>query len=165
MLLFFRLTLFQSQKFPVRVPVFVICLAELKAKPDANHANTHPSMTGRVEFTTSTAPQHPSQIWFQIRHHQDKSRANGRDQFACVMTAILANWFSEDFSGCSTVWLTHPPTGLGQTPDAGADVKQQACVTQDLKLLADFFADVAVIFLSKFWNAIIPTPNLQFPCL
>jgi hypothetical protein len=28
--------------FPVRVPVFVISLAELKAKPDANHANPHP---------------------------------------------------------------------------------------------------------------------------
>jgi hypothetical protein len=27
---------------PVRVPVFVICLAGLKAKPDANHANAHP---------------------------------------------------------------------------------------------------------------------------
>jgi hypothetical protein len=30
------------KKFPVRVPVFVMRLAELKAKPDANHANTHP---------------------------------------------------------------------------------------------------------------------------
>jgi hypothetical protein len=29
-------------KFPIRVPVFVMRLADLKAKPDANHANTHP---------------------------------------------------------------------------------------------------------------------------
>ena len=28
--------------FPVRVPVFVMQLAELKAKPDANHANAYP---------------------------------------------------------------------------------------------------------------------------
>jgi hypothetical protein len=28
--------------FPVRVPVLVMQLAELKAKPDANHANPHP---------------------------------------------------------------------------------------------------------------------------
>jgi hypothetical protein len=39
--------------------VFVICLAELKAKPDANHANAHPLMTGRVKFATSTAPRPP----------------------------------------------------------------------------------------------------------
>jgi hypothetical protein len=29
-------------KFPVRIPVFVMRLAELKAKPVANHANAHP---------------------------------------------------------------------------------------------------------------------------
>ena len=27
---------------PFRVHILVICLAELKAKPDANHANAHP---------------------------------------------------------------------------------------------------------------------------
>ena len=32
-----------SPKTPVRVPVLVIQLADLKAKPDANHANAHPS--------------------------------------------------------------------------------------------------------------------------
>ena len=32
----------QYQIFPVRVHVFVICLAGLKAKPDANHENAHP---------------------------------------------------------------------------------------------------------------------------
>jgi hypothetical protein len=30
------------ENFPVRVHVFVIWLAELKAKPGANHANAHP---------------------------------------------------------------------------------------------------------------------------
>ena len=30
------------RKFPARVPVAVICLADLKAKPDAIHANTRP---------------------------------------------------------------------------------------------------------------------------
>ena len=30
------------QKFPVRVPVIVIWLARLKAKPAAKHANAHP---------------------------------------------------------------------------------------------------------------------------
>jgi hypothetical protein len=29
-------------QFPVRVPVFVMRLAELKAKPNANHTNPHP---------------------------------------------------------------------------------------------------------------------------
>ncbi len=35
-------TRISTGKFPVRVHVFVICLADLKAKPDANHDNTHP---------------------------------------------------------------------------------------------------------------------------
>jgi hypothetical protein len=40
--------------------VFVICLADLKAKPDANHANTHPHQwPGRVKFATSTTPRPP----------------------------------------------------------------------------------------------------------
>jgi hypothetical protein len=30
------------EEFPVRVPVIVTRLAELKAKPVANHANAHP---------------------------------------------------------------------------------------------------------------------------
>jgi hypothetical protein len=33
---------FGDGKFPVRIHVFVIRLAGLRAKPDANHANTHP---------------------------------------------------------------------------------------------------------------------------
>jgi hypothetical protein len=58
--------------------VFVICLAELKAKPDANHANAHP-LNGLVVSNLQPAPRHfpRSRIWFQIRHHQDKSHANG----------------------------------------------------------------------------------------
>jgi len=31
-----------------------------------------------------------------------------------------------------------------QTPDAAADVKQQSGIAQDLQLLADFVADVAI---------------------
>lgn len=31
-----------DRKFPVRVPVLVIRLADFKAKPAANHANAHP---------------------------------------------------------------------------------------------------------------------------
>jgi hypothetical protein len=44
---------------PVRVPVIVMRLADLKAKPDANHANPNPIMPGRVKFATSTAPLPP----------------------------------------------------------------------------------------------------------
>ena len=34
---------------------------------------------------------------------------------------------------------------LRQTPDAAADAKQQSCVAENLKLLADFIADMAII--------------------
>ena len=30
-----------------------------------------------------------SRYWFQIRHHQEKSRANGHHRLACVLAAIL----------------------------------------------------------------------------
>jgi hypothetical protein len=49
-----------------------------------------PSMTGRVKFATNTAPRPPLAIWFQIRHHQGNSGANGRRWFAFIMAAILA---------------------------------------------------------------------------
>ncbi len=39
---------------------------------------------------------------------------------------------------------------LWQTPDGGADVNQQPCVAQDLKLLPDFVADVPIIRMQLF---------------
>ena len=48
-----------------------------------------PCEPARVSFATSAAPRHPSQNWFQIRHHQDKSRANGRLRLAFVLAARL----------------------------------------------------------------------------
>ena len=35
-----------------------------------------PGKPGRVKFATSPAPSPLTQNWFQIRHHQDKRRAN-----------------------------------------------------------------------------------------
>jgi hypothetical protein len=54
-----------------------------------------PSMTGRVKFATSPAPHPPSQTWFQIRHHQDNSRANKRHRLACVLPANVASRFCQ----------------------------------------------------------------------
>ena len=59
-----------------------------------------PSMPGRVSFATRTAPRHPSQIWFQNRHHQDKSHASRRHSFAHVLAATLAS-VKLCFSGAS----------------------------------------------------------------
>ena len=66
-----------SEKFPVRIPVIVICLARLKAKPVANHANAHPrSSLVVIGFYNLHCAVSPPQHRFQNRHHQDKPRAN-----------------------------------------------------------------------------------------
>jgi hypothetical protein len=71
-----------GKKSPVRVHMLVIWLAELKAKPDANHANAHPMQDRSCQiFNQHRAPSPRSQNWFQIRHHQDKSSMNGHREF------------------------------------------------------------------------------------
>jgi len=57
-------------------------------------------MTGRVTFAPSPRPG--SRLWCQIRHHQDKSRANERCRLALVMAAIRK--FQTGYSvGCAAL--------------------------------------------------------------
>jgi len=49
--------------YPVRIPVFVMRLAEFKAKPDANHANPHPMQDWSYRICNqyrATSPAHGS---------------------------------------------------------------------------------------------------------
>jgi hypothetical protein len=65
--------------------------ANLKAKPVANHENAHPRHSLVVSsLPPALRPCHPSQNWFQTRHHQLESAANGRHRFPGELAAILS---------------------------------------------------------------------------
>jgi hypothetical protein len=85
--------------FPVRVPVFVMRLAELKAKPDANHANTHPINDWSCQICNqhrATSPARGSGF------KSDTTRTNlartGIPSFVFIMPAILPSKSKKVFS-------------------------------------------------------------------
>jgi hypothetical protein len=80
-----------SAEIPVRVPVLVIQLADLKAKPDANHANAHPKQDWSCQICNQHCAMSPSR---RTGFKPDTTRTNyartGVTRFAFIMAAILS---------------------------------------------------------------------------
>ena len=74
---------------PVRVHMFVICFAELKAKPDANHANPHPMQDWSCQICYQRRATSPSR---STGFKSDTTRTNharmGVTGFAFIIAAI-----------------------------------------------------------------------------
>src|ERR1035437_8791469 len=105
------------------------------AKPGANDANTHPMPACSCRICNQNrAPSPRSRIWFQIRHHQDTSRANrrhwffvhhGRDSVRLVQWRFFLVYFG---------LLTHPPAAplsawRSPTRSLQKTVRRPGCLT------------------------------------
>jgi hypothetical protein len=84
--------------------VFVIWLAELKAKPVANHENAHPMQACSCRICNQHRAPSPAR---GSVFKSDTTRTNlARPDvtgFAFIMAAILADTFGEDFQGALSV--------------------------------------------------------------
>jgi hypothetical protein len=90
----------------LRVPVLSTGLATTNARSYAQDANAPPrQVPARVTSETSTAPHPPSRNWFQIRHRQGESRANGHHRFTFGLPAILARVIVRGLPGTETPFL------------------------------------------------------------
>jgi len=74
-----------------------------KSPHERHYASAPPhQVPGGAGFETGTAATPPSPDWFQTRHHQGKSRANGHCQLAYLLPAILAGLIIPRLPGAET---------------------------------------------------------------
>src|ERR1039457_319552 len=84
-----------QELFPVRVPVLVMGFAKKQGQVPCPTRERSPHECLVVsDLKPAPRPIPRSRNWFQIRHHQGKSRANGHHGFTCVLAAILASLVS-----------------------------------------------------------------------
>lgn len=78
--------------------MFVILLADLKAKPDANYENTQPMRDWSCQLCNQPSAPSPFR---RTGFESDTTRTNLARPvvtgFAPIMAAILTAWFSKDF--------------------------------------------------------------------
>ena len=80
-----------QELFPVRVPVLVMGLASNQGQVPCPTRERSPHKCLVVsDLQPAPRPIPRSRLWFQIRHHQGRSRANGHHRCTHLLTAILA---------------------------------------------------------------------------